>query len=887
MIAPLLLLAAQASLELEDRYYQVDYLTPPDGEVLEVGGMDFLPDGRLALSTRRGQVWIVHDPLADDPAQVRFELFAEGLWEGLGLSVVDGDIYVVQRGELSRLRDGDGDGRCDFIDTISDDWGLSGNYHEFAYGLPVDDQGNFYVSLNVAFFSPKWWHGKSTVPYRGWVMKIAPDGTTSPFAYGFRSPCGLDRNRAGDLFATDNQGDWMAVSPVFHVREGGFYGHPASLAWTPEYRASQTEPSDTVPPAAAAQREPAAVWLPYKWSRSPGNLVEDDSGGAFGPFEGQMFLAELTNGMVVRLMLEKVRGAYQGAAIPFRQRIGSACRVRFAPDGTLMVGMTNRGWGGFPPASGLARVRWRGETPMEIEGVHLIDDGFEVTFTQPVAAGLEIGRDSVLMTQYDYDYWWEYGSPVRELEELELSAAELSADRRTLTVRSPGLRPARMASIELFGVEAEGGVPLLHPEVHYTINQLPEGAGPATDKHLVRVVPPPPARESGEEGWLRLTFGDATDGWNAEGWELVDAELDPDQPTRLMTQKGVNALTNTGAESPSDYVSKQVFGDGRIHAEFMLPEEGDSGVVLMGRYELRLTDSEGERRLTPDHCGAVAPGPNSAGVAPRFHAYGGAGIWHKLDIEFQAPRFDDQGNKVEDARLVWVKLDDTLLHENVALPEPTAGYAGPETAEGPLVLRGTGSHAAFGNIRVFPRAQAEPSAEEGWTPLWTEEDEELPDWPTTGEAIWTLDDGVLIGEGPRGHLFTPRADYTDVEIRAKVKINVGGNSGLYFRATPTGGWPQGYEAQINSSFADPQKTGSLYGLHEVRTSLVSSDTWFDYHVTCREVEAGTHVVIRVNGVVFTDYVDTERRHASGHLALQQHHDGSVLEVKEMRVRELP
>ena len=170
----LLALAPQADLrDLEAEYYAVDYLTPPAGEILEVGGMDFLPDGRLILSTRRGQVWIVENPLADDPADATFHLFAEGLWEGLGLKVVDGDVYVVQRGELSRLRDVDGDGTCDHVDTISDGWGLSGNYHEFAYGLPVDDEGNFYVSLNVAFFSPKWWHGKSTVPHRGWVLKIS------------------------------------------------------------------------------------------------------------------------------------------------------------------------------------------------------------------------------------------------------------------------------------------------------------------------------------------------------------------------------------------------------------------------------------------------------------------------------------------------------------------------------------------------------------------------------------------------------------------------------------------------------------------------------------------------------------------------------------------
>ncbi len=146
--------------------WTVDYLTPPAGVVLEVGGMDFLPDGRLAVSTRRGEVWLVENPLAEDPSEARFTRFAEGLWEGLGLSVVDGNIHVVQRGELSRLLDTDGDDRCDTIVTVTDQWGLSGNYHEFAYGLPYDREGNAYVTLNVGFFSPEWWLGRARAPYR-------------------------------------------------------------------------------------------------------------------------------------------------------------------------------------------------------------------------------------------------------------------------------------------------------------------------------------------------------------------------------------------------------------------------------------------------------------------------------------------------------------------------------------------------------------------------------------------------------------------------------------------------------------------------------------------------------------------------------------------------
>ena len=164
-----------------------------------------------------------------------------------------------------------------------------------------------------------------------------------------------------------------------------------------------------------------------------------------------------------------------------------------------------------------------------------------------------------------------------------------------LTVRAEGLEPARVARMVLYDVVGEGGLPLLHDEFAYTINQLPEG--PLTTEHVAKVVPPPPARESDAEGWLRLTYGDATEQWSFEGWELCDAALDPEDPTRLVTKPGVNALTNTASEAPTDYVSRPVFGDAAYHIGFMLPEGGESGFLIHGRYEVVLRDTDADREL--------------------------------------------------------------------------------------------------------------------------------------------------------------------------------------------------------------------------------------------------------------------------------------------------
>ncbi|MCB9899042.1 MAG: DUF1080 domain-containing protein [Planctomycetes bacterium] len=879
-------------LELEKRYYVVEPIPAPPGEVLEVGGLGRLSDGRLVASTRRGQVWLVDGALDDDPSDATTTLFAEGLQEGLGLCVVPGEhgardrIFVVQRGELSELVDDDGDDRCDTIRTICNDWGLSGNYHEFAFGLPRDARGRFYVSLNVGFLNPEWWHGKSIAPYRGWLVRINPsDGAMTPIASGFRSPCGLGLDTDGTLYVTDNQGDWMPTCGIFAVHEGGYYGHPASLAWTDEYLANHAQPSDTMPPKRT--RDPAAVWIPYAWSRSTGNLEPDTTAGRFGPFAGQLFAAELTNGELLRVQLEEVRGRKQGAVFRFRRRIGSLVRVLFTDEGTLVGGMTNRGWGGLPPADGLVRIRWTGELPLEMHHVHLLQDGFEITFTKPLDTSRTIVPDDVTLTQYDYDSWWEYGSPERHTTAVPVTSTALSADGRTLTLRGADLVPGMVARVALANVRAADGSPLLHDEFAYTINQLPEG--PLSTADVAKTVPPPPPRTSGAEGWLRLTYFDALDAWEQHGWQLVDAELDPEHPRTFMVRDGVNALVDTGPDA-SEFTSRYAMGDGRYHVEFMLPEGGRAAVYVQGRYGIALADDTHGLAADEPSSGALLPlADGTPSRAPAFDAYKGPGTWHALDVDFVAPRFDASGEKLADARFANVLLDDVLIQEDVALPACAAGRPSDEVALGPLVIAPRdGSPLALRTIQFRP---VQPAVDdEGWVSIFNGDD--LDGWRLSpgiedpdGER-WEAGGGELVGRGDTSHLFSPRGDYRDFELRAKVMISDGGNSGLYFRVAYGPGWPKGYEAQVNASMSDPQKTGSLYDLAPVHVELVPPDTWFDYHVTCRDESEGTHVTIAVDGVVVTDFVDTERRHASGHIALQQHHQGSVVRWRDIQVKVL-
>src|SRR5687767_2369163 len=211
----------------EDDYFPITPVLSPQNALLEVGGLTAMPDGNLALSTRRGDIYIVENPLSSTPY---FRKYASGLHEVLGLVYKDGAFYCAQRGELTKVTDTNKDGKGDMFETIYS-WPLSGNYHEYSYGPHIAPDGSFFVTTNLGFFSGDSFRGRSAVPWRGWALKIFEDGRMQPWATGMRSPCGLGIID-GELFYTDNQGEYIASGGLWHVKKGDFMGNPAGLAWT-------------------------------------------------------------------------------------------------------------------------------------------------------------------------------------------------------------------------------------------------------------------------------------------------------------------------------------------------------------------------------------------------------------------------------------------------------------------------------------------------------------------------------------------------------------------------------------------------------------------------------------------------------------------------------
>ncbi|MFA6544519.1 MAG: hypothetical protein WCS99_08850 [Limisphaerales bacterium] len=457
---------------------------PGEGIALEVGGMDWTADGKLAVAVRKGEVWLIDGALTGSPDKVTYKLFASGLHEPLGVLRDGNSLLVAQRTEVTRLRDTDGDGVADEYLTAARGWNVSGAYHGYTYGPKRDGAGNLWVALNVDMGEKENDRSNNKIGWRGWGGIVTANGDFQPMVAGMRSPCGLGANLAGDMFCVDQQGTWVPATPIYHMRRGVFFlnqegigsqdlpGSPLKLPASLPDKVPYPEAVRVVP-----QMRPPAVWLPYtKMGRSGTDLDVCNAGGKFGPFDGQMFVAEFTDAKVSRVFMEKVDGEYQGAAFPFLAGFASGLvRLQFAPDGSLMCGMTSRGWTSLGTKSyGLQRVKWNGTTPFAIHEMRARPDGFELTFTQPVDAKSAGNPASYSMSSYTYLYSHAYGSDEIETLPVKITGATVGKDGRSVRLRAGGLRELFVHELHADGLRSAGGAKLDHPQAYYTLNRIPK-----------------------------------------------------------------------------------------------------------------------------------------------------------------------------------------------------------------------------------------------------------------------------------------------------------------------------------------------------------------------------------------------------------------------------
>ena len=468
------------TLPVESDYYPITTIPLPEGEVIEVSGIDILPGNKVAIASRRGDIFVGEDVFGEEP-KPKWTLFARGLHEVLGIAWKDGWLYATQRPEVSRIKDSNGDGRADVFETVGDGWGINGNYHEYAFGTRHDKNGDIWVVLCLTGSGG----ADDQSPFRGWCMRVTPEGETIPTGYGIRSPGGIGFNHLGDVFYCDNQGLWNGSSSLKHLRPGGFQGNPVGnkyFALTDALGSMPPEPETgsriEVERKRVPDLVPPPVVLPHgKVGNSPAGIECDETGGKFGPFKNQLFVSEQTHSKVHRVFLEKVNGFYQGAVFPFLEGFGSGNIVaRFAKDGSMFTGGTNRGWGsrGKSPFS-FQRVNWTGKLPFEVHEMRVKPDGFELTFTQEADIKTLADISSYTMETYTYIYQKGYGSPEVDGTVPVITKAIPRKNGKHVHLQVDGMVKGHVHELKMPGIRRKDTEqPLLHEVAYYTLNEIPK-----------------------------------------------------------------------------------------------------------------------------------------------------------------------------------------------------------------------------------------------------------------------------------------------------------------------------------------------------------------------------------------------------------------------------
>jgi azurin len=491
LFLPVVVFAQEQASEAD--YYELKTLPIPQNIELEVGGMATLPDGRLAVSTRRGEVWMVENPYGITPY---YRLFAKGMHEVLGLAYHKGALYAVQRGELTKLTDTNGDGVADAYQNIAN-WEIEGNYHEYSYGPVFDKDDNIFLTFNVAWVG----FGEAKLSkWRGWMVKVSPDGSLTPIASGLRSPAGVMMNAAGDIFYTENQGDWVGSGRITHLEKGDFAGHVSSLHWSNEPNSPMTLQKSDVPDNGEPMHKAAekiknlklpAVWYPHTMMGvSTAGMIEDVAGN-FG-FKGQYYVSDQGHSKVMRMQLEKVNGQYQGACFPFREGWQSGLlRLSWGNDGSMFGGMTSRGWSSTgKDLFGLQRMVWNGKMPFEMAEIHAMSDGFELTFSKPVDKATAVNADNYDINSFTYQYHHTYGSPVIQNKTHVIKAIIVSEDLTKVRLVLDESRRYFIHEIKPKGVKSKENEALLHEFAYYTLNNIPtNAAADLTKNSMVAAMP--------------------------------------------------------------------------------------------------------------------------------------------------------------------------------------------------------------------------------------------------------------------------------------------------------------------------------------------------------------------------------------------------------------
>ncbi len=487
----------KGTLGTGDGPYVVDTITAPDENPykswIRFGGMDFFADGKsAALSTWSGDVWTVTG-IDDKLEKLTWKRIATGLFQPLGLRIVDNKIYVLGRDGITRLNDLNGDGETDFYEAFNHDMAVTTGFHEFAFDLQTDPEGNFYFSKAGPVKSGG--RGFDTVAANsGTLMKVYKDGKTLVnYATGLRAPNGIGVGPDGQVTSGDNEGTWMPKCRLNWIKQGGFYG-VVDLSHRDEMPTMYDEP---------------ICWFPKDVDNSGGGQAWVTS-NKWGPFAGRLLHTSYGTCTLFLALVDQQGDHIQGGVVKFPVNfLSGIMRPRFnAVDGQLYVAGL-RGWQSSAAQDAcFQRVRYTGKPANMVTGLKVTKTGLDLTFTDPLEPEDAADPDSFEIEQWNYLWCSEYGSEdysaktpdfqakVVELnklrldrsknqeaietltkslskghDEVKVESAKLSADGKTVSLEIKDLKPVMQMRIRGKLKSADGK--RISLEIYNTINYVP------------------------------------------------------------------------------------------------------------------------------------------------------------------------------------------------------------------------------------------------------------------------------------------------------------------------------------------------------------------------------------------------------------------------------
>ena len=450
-------LSSEVLLGNQEGPFQVDMMNPPFDSPwknqFRLSGLDFFKDpNKGVISSTDGDVWLV-EGFTTNSKKLTWQRIASGLFQPLGIKVINEEIFVTCRDQLVKLHDLNGDRETDFYESFNNDHQVTDHFHEFAMGLQADKEGNFYYAKSAR-------HAREAlVPQHGTLIKVSKDGLkTEIIATGFRAANGVCLNPDGTFIVTDQEGHWNPMNRINWVKKGGFYGN--MFGYNP--------PSDSTD----LGMTPPLAWVERDRDQSPSELLWVNS-NKWGPLNGKLLNLSYGYGKVFVVPYEKIGDQVQGGIfeLPVPRFSTGVMRGRFNPgDGQLyLCGLS--AWGSTQPQlGGLYRIR-KVDQPLTIPvGIKATTQGIELNFTDELDAKSVADVAHYTIKTWDLLRSRKYGSKHYNEQTLAVTNATLGKDKKSIKLTIPNIKPTWVMEIQ-YQLKDERGKSL-EGLVQNTVHQL-------------------------------------------------------------------------------------------------------------------------------------------------------------------------------------------------------------------------------------------------------------------------------------------------------------------------------------------------------------------------------------------------------------------------------